>query len=63
LFHGDEDKVVSLNQTLAIFNKLNENGIPCELQVYPGEGHGFRKPETLKDYYFKVDAFLYKYLK
>jgi dipeptidyl aminopeptidase/acylaminoacyl peptidase len=63
LFHGDEDKVVSLNQTLAIFKKLNENGIPCELQVYPGEGHGFRKPETLKDYYAKVDTFLHKYLK
>ena len=62
LFHGDEDKVVSLNQTLAIYQKLVENGIPCELQVYPGEGHGFRKPETLKDYYEKIEAFLNKFL-
>ena len=62
LFHGDEDKVVSLNQTLVIYQKLVENGVPCELQVYPGEGHGFRKPETLKDYYYKIEAFLNKYL-
>ena len=62
LFHGDEDKVVSLKQTLAIFEKLQKNSVPCELIVYPGEGHGFRKPETLKDFYERIDAFLRKYL-
>jgi dipeptidyl aminopeptidase/acylaminoacyl peptidase len=62
LFHGDEDNVVSLSQTLAIYEKLQKNGIRCELQIYPGEGHGFRKPETLKDFYKKIDAFLKKYL-
>ena len=62
LFHGDEDKVVSLGQTLAIYEKLQKNGIPCELKVYEGEGHGFRKPETLNDFYEKIDAFLKKYL-
>ena len=60
LFHGDEDKVVSLGQTLAIYEKLQKNGVPCELKVYPGEGHGFRKPETLKDFYERIDAFLNK---
>jgi len=62
LFHGDEDSVVSISQTLAIFEKLQKNGIPCELNVYQGEGHGFRKSETLKDFYEKIDAFLIKYL-
>ncbi|MCJ7519673.1 MAG: prolyl oligopeptidase family serine peptidase [Anaerolineaceae bacterium] len=62
LFHGDEDKVVSLNQTLSIYQKLKDNGVSCELQVYQGEGHGFRKPETLKDYYEKIEIFLTKYL-
>ena len=62
LFHGDEDKVVSLDQTLAIYKKLQNNGIPCELKVYEGEGHGFRKPETLIDFYERIDAFLKKYL-
>jgi dipeptidyl aminopeptidase/acylaminoacyl peptidase len=62
LFHGDEDKVVSLNQTLAIYKELHENGTPCELKVYAGEGHGFRKPETLADYYQRIDFFLKKYL-
>ena len=62
LFHGDKDKVVSLDQTTAIYQRLNKNGVPCELQVYEGEGHGFRKSETLKDYYGKMEAFLNKYL-
>jgi len=61
-FHGDEDKVVSLGQTQAIFEKLQKYGIPSELQVYPGEGHGFRKPETLQDFYERVDTFIKKYL-
>lgn len=62
LFHGEEDKVVSFNQTLAIFQRLKKNGIPCELQVYPDEGHGFRKPETLIDFYQKIEAFLNKFV-
>ena len=62
LFHGEEDKVVSLNQTLAIHQKLIQNGIPCELKVYPGEGHGFRKPETLADYYERIVVFLNRFL-
>jgi len=62
LFHGDEDKVVSLGQTLAIYEKLHKNGVPCELKVYKGEGHGFRKSETLNDFYETIDTFLKKYL-
>jgi dipeptidyl aminopeptidase/acylaminoacyl peptidase len=62
LFHGDEDNVVSLGQTLAIFEKLQKNGVPCELKVYPGEGHGFRKPDSLKDFYNRVDTFLKKHM-
>lgn len=62
LFHGDEDNVVSLNQTLAIYEKLKENHVPCELKIYAGEGHGFRKPDTLKDFYNRIDTFLMKYL-
>jgi len=61
LFHGDEDKVVSLSQTIAIYEELQKNGIPCELKVYAGEGHSFRKSETLIDYYQRIDTFLKKY--
>jgi dipeptidyl aminopeptidase/acylaminoacyl peptidase len=30
--------------------------------LYPGEGHGFRKNETLLDYYQQVETFLKQYL-
>ena len=58
LFHGDSDKVVSPAQSTEIYKQLNERGIPCSLKVYEGEGHGFRQPETLRDYYRQIEAFL-----
>ena len=63
LFHGDEDRVVSLSQTLEIYEKLKANRTPCTLTVYEGEGHGFRNPENIEDYYEKIQSFLKKYLK
>ncbi len=62
LFHGDSDKVVSIDQTLTIYDRLLNNGTLCELKVYEGEGHGFRRSETLFDYYERMDAFLKKHL-
>jgi dipeptidyl aminopeptidase/acylaminoacyl peptidase len=63
LFHGDNDKVVDLGQTLGIYEKLKANNIPCKLKVYEGEGHGFREPENVMDYYNRIEIFLGKYLK
>lgn len=63
LFHGDADKVVSIEQTLKIYMKLKTIGTPCTLTVYEGEGHGFREPENIEDYYSKIECFLEKYLK
>ncbi len=58
LFHGDNDKVVAPAQSVAIFNQLQARGIPSILKIYEGEGHGFRQPETLRDYYRQVEEFL-----
>ncbi|MEW6406979.1 MAG: prolyl oligopeptidase family serine peptidase, partial [Chloroflexota bacterium] len=58
LFHGDSDKVVAPAQSVAIFNQLQARGIPSILKIYEGEGHGFRQPETLRDYYRQVEEFL-----
>jgi dipeptidyl aminopeptidase/acylaminoacyl peptidase len=58
VFQGAEDKVVLPNQSELIVDKLRHKGIPFIYTLYEGEGHGFRKNETLLDYYKKVERFL-----
>ncbi len=58
VFQGSEDKVVLPNQSEVIVEKLRRQGVPFIYQLYEGEGHGFRKNETLLDYYQRVERFL-----
>jgi dipeptidyl aminopeptidase/acylaminoacyl peptidase len=58
VFQGADDKVVPKSQSDAIVAALRKNGVPHEYYVYEGEGHGFRKPETIADYYTKLLRFL-----
>jgi len=58
VFQGAEDKVVLPNQSEVIVEKLRRQGVPFIYQLYEGEGHGFRKNETLLDYYQRVERFL-----
>ncbi|MBE2270774.1 MAG: S9 family peptidase [Anaerolinea sp.] len=62
LFHGDQDNVVPISQAESIVKALRKRGVPHEYHVYAGEGHGWRKPETIEDYYTKVLAFLKQYV-
>ncbi|MGZ3696110.1 MAG: alpha/beta hydrolase family protein, partial [Bdellovibrionota bacterium] len=47
-FQGDEDKVVPPNQSELMYEVLKKKGIYSEYHLYAGEGHGFRKAETLQ---------------
>ena len=58
VFQGADDKVVLPNQSEAIVDKLRQQGVPFSYQLYEGEGHGFRKNETVLDYYQRVERFL-----
>lgn len=58
VFQGEEDKVVPQNQSEEIVAALRRNGVPHEYHLYPGEGHGFRKIETLEHFYKTVEKFL-----
>jgi dipeptidyl aminopeptidase/acylaminoacyl peptidase len=58
IFQGSEDTVVPQNQAEEIVKKLRQQGVPFIYQLYEGEGHGFRKNETLLDFYKQVEAFL-----
>ncbi len=46
------------NQSEQMVAALRQRGVPVEYQVYAGEGHGFRKRESLLDYYPRVERFL-----
>jgi dipeptidyl aminopeptidase/acylaminoacyl peptidase len=58
IFHGENDHVVSIEQSRNLVEIIKKRGTPYLYQTYPEEGHGFRKPETISDYYQKIEAFL-----
>lgn len=47
LLQGEDDRVVPPSQSEAIRDALASRGIPHEYVLYPGEGHGFRRAETI----------------
>lgn len=59
LFHGSDDPVVDCSQSKKIFQELEKRGIPCMLQIYEGEGHGFRQRENIRDFYRQIEVFLH----
>ncbi|MFZ3079090.1 MAG: prolyl oligopeptidase family serine peptidase [Bellilinea sp.] len=62
IFHGRDDRAVPLNQSEAIVERLSANRVPHLFHVYEGEGHGFRKPETLNDLYPRIERFLLEHM-
>lgn len=62
VFQGEDDKVVPQNQSDEIVAALRRNGVPHEYHLYPGEGHGFRKTETIEQYYTALEKFLKQYV-
>ena len=47
LFQGLDDKVVPPEQSRLIVEKLKERGVEVGYHEFAGEGHGFRKAETI----------------
>ncbi len=62
IFQGDMDKVVPPSQSEQIVAVLKNNKVPHIYKLYPGEGHGFRKTETIIDFHETMDNFLQKYV-
>jgi dipeptidyl aminopeptidase/acylaminoacyl peptidase len=48
LFQGLDDKVVPPNQSAAMFDALNDKGLPVAYITFAGEQHGFRKADNIK---------------
>jgi dipeptidyl aminopeptidase/acylaminoacyl peptidase len=47
VFQGLDDKVVPPSQSDMIVGALRSKGIECDYHAYEGEGHGFRKADTI----------------
>jgi dipeptidyl aminopeptidase/acylaminoacyl peptidase len=58
VFQGADDIVVPQNQSDDIVASLRARGVAHDYHIYQGEGHGFRKPETLEAYYNSTMQFL-----
>jgi dipeptidyl aminopeptidase/acylaminoacyl peptidase len=41
ILHGDADRLVPLQQSQRLIEKLKAEKIPCELKIIPGKGHGW----------------------
>jgi len=62
IFQGDIDNVVPRKQSDEVAASLQRRNIPHIYHVYPGEGHGFRKAETIEHFYRTVEQFLKQYV-
>jgi dipeptidyl aminopeptidase/acylaminoacyl peptidase len=62
VFQGEIDQVVPKDQAEAIVASLVSRGVPHEYHEYAGEGHGFRKTETIAHFYTAVETFLRQYV-
>jgi dipeptidyl aminopeptidase/acylaminoacyl peptidase len=63
-FQGEDDKTVPPNQAKTMVEAMAARGLPVAYYSFPGEGHGFRKAETLRralelelDFYGRVFGF------
>jgi dipeptidyl aminopeptidase/acylaminoacyl peptidase len=48
LFQGLDDKIVPPHQTEAMAERLADRSVPVAYYAFEGEGHGFRKAETIR---------------
>jgi dipeptidyl aminopeptidase/acylaminoacyl peptidase len=62
VFQGEIDRVVPKAQSEEIVASLQRRGVPHEYHLYQGEGHGWRKRETIDAFYQAVDRFLRQYV-
>jgi dipeptidyl aminopeptidase/acylaminoacyl peptidase len=63
LFQGLDDKVVPPDQSRLIVARLKQRGIDVEYREFAGEGHGFRRAETIIAVLEAELAFLQRVLK
>lgn len=62
VFQGAEDPVVPPNQAETVVASLRARGVPHIYELYPGEGHGWRRSDTIERFWTSVEAFVREYV-
>jgi len=62
VIHGANDPRVPLSEAEQITDALTKRGVPCQLLVYPDEGHGLAKLKNKLDAYLQALTFLREHL-
>jgi dipeptidyl aminopeptidase/acylaminoacyl peptidase len=62
VFQGSVDPVVVPSHSESIVQALKRNNVPHIYRVYEGEGHGFRRKESIADYLRTTESFLQQYV-
>lgn len=62
IFQGADDKVVPQEQSDMIARALEKSGTPHVYHTYEGEGHGWRKAETIEHFYNALGEFLVEHV-
>jgi dienelactone hydrolase len=61
ILHGEADPTIPVEEAYQLQKLLEKKGIPYEIKIYPGVGHGF-EPEIWRDAGLRSLQFLQKYL-
>jgi len=62
ILHGEADSTVPVEEAYQLQKLLEKKGIPYEIKIYPGAGHGFEDQTIWRDAGLKSLQFLQKYL-
>jgi len=61
ILHGEDDPTVPVQEAYDLRNLMDKKGLPYEIKIYPGAGHGFRNGDC-RDAGMRTLEFLRKYL-
>jgi dienelactone hydrolase len=62
ILHGENDATISVEEAYQLQKLLEKKGIPYEIKIYPGAGHGFEDETIWRDAGLRSLQFLQKYL-
>ena len=61
IFHGNEDTIVPIQNSIKLRNELNNKNIPNHLSLFDDEGHGNWSEKTMKVVEDKLNKFIHHY--
>jgi carboxymethylenebutenolidase len=63
ILHGEADATIPVEEAYQLQKLLEKKGIPYEIKIYPGAGHGFEDEIIWRDAGLRSLQFLERYLK